>query len=81
MNVVQVAKTETSKWLKLKLRSKAFAWQAGYGSFSVSASLVGNVQRYIENQQQHHKTMGFQDEFRELCRRHGLTVNEEYAWD
>ncbi len=82
MKVVQEGKTETSKWLKRQLPAgKDFAWQAGYGAFSVSASLVEDVKKYIQNQQQHHQRMSFQDEFRELCRRHGLELDEQYAWD
>ena len=70
----QVAKTPNSRW-------QEFAWQAGYGAFSVSTSLVEDVKKYIQNQQQHHPRMSFQDEFRELCRRHGLELDEQYAWD
>ena len=82
MKVVQDAKTETSKWLKRQLSSaEDFAWQAGYGAFSVSASSVEDVTKYIRNQSQHHQRMSFQDEFRELCRRHGLELDERYAWD
>jgi hypothetical protein len=61
--------------------NEEFAWQAGYGAISVSASLVEDVKKYIQNQQQHHQRMSFQDEFRELCRRHGLELDEQYAWD
>jgi REP element-mobilizing transposase RayT len=82
MKLVQEGKTETSKWLKRQLPAgNDFAWQAGYGAFSVSASLVEDVKTYIQNQQQHHQRMSFQDEFRELCRRHRLALDEQYAWD
>ena len=82
MKVVQEAKTETSKWLKRQLPAgKDFAWQAGYGAFSVSSSWVKDVKAYIRNQQQHHQRMSFQDEFREPCRRHGLELGEQYVWD
>jgi REP element-mobilizing transposase RayT len=82
MKIVQEAKTETSKWLKRQPQtSKDFAWQAGYGAFSVSASLMEDVTKYIQNQQQHHQRMSYQDEYRELCRRHGLELDEQYAWD
>jgi REP element-mobilizing transposase RayT len=82
MKVVQDAKTETSKWLKHQLPAgRDFAWQAGYGAFSVSASLVDDVTRYIRNQPEHHQRMSFQDEFRELCRRHELEWDERYVWD
>ena len=82
MKVVQEAKTETCKWLKRQLPfRREFAWQAGYGAFSVSASSVADTKKYIQNQTHHHQKMSFQDEFRELCRRHGLELNEEYVWD
>ncbi len=73
MKVVQKSKTETSKWLKRHCSAgDDFAWQAGYGAFSVNASLVEEVRKYIRNQPLHHQRMTFQDEFRELCRRHDL---------
>jgi REP element-mobilizing transposase RayT len=82
MKIIQEAKTETSKWLKRQLPTgKDIAWQAGYGAFSVSASLIEEVKKYIQNQQQHHQRMSYQDEYRELCRRHGLELDEQYAWD
>jgi REP element-mobilizing transposase RayT len=82
MDVVKEAKTETSKWLKKQpAGSAAFAWQGGYGVFSVSESNVSQVRRYIENQEEHHRRMSFQDEFRELCRRHGVQLDERYAWE
>ena len=62
MKVVQEAKTETSKWLKKKSReTNDFAWQGGYGAFSVSQSNIAQVQEYIQNQEEHHKRMTFQD--------------------
>ena len=75
MKAVQKSKTETSKWLKRHCSAgDDFAWQAGYGAFSVSASLVEEVRKYIRNQPLHHQRMTFQDEFRELCRRHDLEL-------
>jgi REP element-mobilizing transposase RayT len=82
MQVVQESKVETSKWLKRQPTvGNDFAWQAGYGAFSVSPSLMEKTKEYIQNQQEHHQRMSFKDEFRELCRRHGLEVDERYAWD
>ena len=82
MKVVQDGKTETSKWLKRRLDDGVdFAWQAGYGAFSVSTSLVKEVEEYIRNQEGRHRRMSFQDEFGELCRRHGVALDERYAWD
>ena len=58
-----------------------FSWQAGYGAFSVSESNIPQVRKYIQNQEEHHRCMTFQDEFRELCRRHDVELDERYAWD
>jgi putative transposase len=81
-DVVEEAKTETTKWIKKQGGSYAdFHWQAGYGAFSVSESNVPLVKRYIANQAQHHARQSYQDEFRELCRRHGIEIDERYVWD
>jgi len=81
-DVIKASKTETSKWIKKKdPRLKQFQWQSGYGIFSVSESNVGQVKRYIANQEEHHKKMTFQDEFREICRRHGIEIDERYVWE
>jgi REP element-mobilizing transposase RayT len=82
MDVIKSSKTETSKWIKKQGPTyKDFEWQAGYGIFSVSQSKVEQVRRYIANQERHHKRMSFQDEFRKICTKHGLEVDERYVWD
>lgn len=82
MKVIQEMKTETSKWLKKQSpATSGFTWQAGYGAFSASESKIPEVKAYIENQEEHHKKMSFQDEFRALCKRHHLEIDERYAWD
>jgi len=82
MKLIEEAKTETSKWLKKQSPELSnFSWQGGYGAFSVSESNISQVKKYIANQEQHHKRMTFQDEFRELCKRHGIELNERFAWD
>ena len=58
-----------------------FHWQGGYGSFSVSESNVEQVRAYIANQEEHHRKMSYQDEFRALCSRHGIEIDEHYVWD
>ncbi|MGD2109809.1 MAG: transposase [Phycisphaerae bacterium] len=79
--VVQELKTSTSKWLKTKggMLSK-FAWQNGYGAFSVSASQLTSVRDYIADQEMHHQTVTFQDEFRTFLSRHGVEFDERYVW-
>jgi len=82
MDVVKASKTETTKWIKTQGKEYAdFAWQAGYGAFSVSQSNGGQVKRYIANQEQHHSRMTFQDELRQLCARHEIEIDERYVWD
>jgi REP element-mobilizing transposase RayT len=81
-DVVEEAKTETAKWIKKQGDQYAdFHWQAGYGAFSVSESNAPQVKQYIANQPQHHARRSYQDEFRELCRRHEIEIDERYVWD
>jgi REP element-mobilizing transposase RayT len=80
--VVGQLKRGSSAWLKTQGAAFAgFHWQNGYGAFSVSQSSVGEVRAYIERQQEHHKRMSFQDEFRAFLRRYGLEFDERYVWD
>ena len=58
-----------------------FAWQGGYGCFSVSVSNLATVTAYIDNQVEHHRKMTFQDELRAMLKKHGETWDEKYLWD
>jgi REP element-mobilizing transposase RayT len=81
-DVIEEVKTETSKWIKKQAPEyRAFRWQSGYGVFSVSESKSNQVKVYIANQIEHHRKLSWQDEFRELCRRHGIEIDERYVWD
>jgi REP element-mobilizing transposase RayT len=81
-NVAQEMKTETSKWLKKQSTElHEFAWQTGYGVFSVSQSIVPNCKGYIAHQEAHHKRVSFQDEFRRMCKDAGIEIDERYVWD
>lgn len=77
---VEEVKKESSKWAKEVVHPN-FYWQNGYGAFSVSPSNEVQVSAYIERQEEHHKTTTFQDEFRELLKRHGIEFDERYVWD
>lgn len=80
--LVERVKTETSRWAKdANGGSPLFAWQSGYGVFSVSHSNRGEVDSYIRTQAEHHKEWSFQDEFRAFCQRHEIEIDERYAWD
>jgi putative transposase len=58
-----------------------FAWQAGYGAFTVSHSQLDAVKYYVRNQEEHHKKQSYQDEFRALLIKHGIEFDERYLWD
>lgn len=80
--IVEEVKKGSSKWMKSEGTGNAnFYWQNGYAAFSVSQSNVDEVQRYIENQKEHHRRMTFQDELRTLFKKHGIEFNERYVWD
>jgi len=81
---VQNVKQGTSRWIKTQSADphiKTFQWQNGYGAFSVSASNVNAVTRYIERQAEHHKRTSFQDELRAFLKRHNILYDEQYLWD
>lgn len=75
-------KTSSSKWIKsVDSKYAGFSWQRGYGAFSVSASDLDSVLHYVTTQAEHHRHRSFQDEYRELLGRHGVTFDERYVWD
>jgi putative transposase len=79
--IEQIKKT-SSKWIKaIDARYRGFFWQRGYAAFSVSPSQRETVLQYIDAQQEHHRTRSFQEEYRELLRRHGVDFDERHVWD
>jgi putative transposase len=79
---VEDVKKSSSKWIKTQgVTFGKFAWQAGYCAFSVSESNTPQVEQYIKNQQEHHRTKSFQDEYREFLRKHNIEFDEPYVWD
>jgi len=60
---------------------RLFAWQTGYGAFTVSESGVSAVREYISNQHEHHRKRSFQEEFLAFLRKNGIIVDERYLWD
>ena len=79
--VVEEVKKASSKWMKDKSGCEGFAWQAGYGAFSVSESNVETVKAYIQNQEEHHRKVTFQDEYRKFLEKHQVEWDERYVWD
>lgn len=78
--VIERTKTSTSNWLKTKGPTD-FAWQAGYGAFSVGPAEVDRIVAYIKSQEEHHRRVTFQDELRGLLRESGMDFDERYLWD
>src|SRR5215207_1203359 len=75
-------KRESSSWIKKQdARFRDFYWQRGYGAFSIGQSQVPAVSRYIRDQKQHHQQITYQDEFRALCRKYDVEIDERYCWD
>jgi putative transposase len=81
-DLVRLIKSNSSKWIhETFLALQSFAWQAGYAAFSVSQSNRDAVKKYIENQEEHHRTPSFQDEYRRFLTAHGIAFDEQYVWD
>jgi putative transposase len=80
-DIVRLIKTNSSGWFHDELRLREFQWQTGYGAFAVSYSAIDRVKEYFTNQSEHHRVRSYQDEFREMLRRHGIEWDERYVWD
>jgi putative transposase len=78
--IVRVVKANSSKWVRAKWSSE-FAWQAGYGVFSVSESNVAAVRKYIAGQEEHHKKHSFQEEYLAFLKKNHVEYDERYIWD
>jgi putative transposase len=96
-DVVKELKRGSTVWLKTKAPAEEevgnrggrwtgeplseFAWQNGYGVFSVGQSQVEDVCAYIAGQEEHHRKISFQEEFRRLLQRYEIAFDERYVWD
>jgi REP element-mobilizing transposase RayT len=78
--IARIVKTNSSGWVRKKGR-KEFAWQAGYGVFSVSESSVPAVKKYIATQDEHHRKRSFQEEFLAFLKKNNVAYDERYIWD
>ena len=72
-------KATSSSWVKQNTSQQYFAWQEGYGSFSVSYSSLEKVYNYMKNQEEHHKTKSFDQEYLELLKKHNLKINNRFV--
>ena len=80
-HAVQLLKGGSSHWIRQNITSaEGFAWQEGYGAFSVSPSACADVVAYIGAQEQHHTSHSFRDEYLNLLVENGIDFNERYVW-
>jgi putative transposase len=80
--LVEELKSSSSRWLKTKSPELSkFAWQRGYGAFSVGPADLDGLIRYIDKQGPHHRKVTFQDEFRAFLKKYGVEFDERYVWD
>ena len=79
---IQLIKGGSSRWIHEEFPDlRHFAWQIGYGAFSVSLSNKENVVNYIKHQKEHHKKKTFKEEFIEFLKKHNIDYDERYIWD
>ncbi len=79
-DVMRELKSESSGWIHRELRLPSFQWQEGYGGFTVGASHIEAVRSYVLNQEEHHKTQTFQEEYLAMLKRGLVEYDERYLW-
>jgi len=80
--LLEETKKSSSKWIKTKGKKWIkFAWQDGYGVFSISNSTLQEVVKYIDNQEEHHNKLSFQDELKKFLEDYGIGYDERYLWN
>jgi REP element-mobilizing transposase RayT len=80
--IVRLVKANSSKWANERPDGVSrFAWQRGYGAFTVSVSQLGAVRQYVQTQEEHYRHRTFQEEFVEFLKRHEIEFDERYLWD
>jgi putative transposase len=79
--MVQFLKGGSSKWIHETFpEMRRFAWQDGYGAFTVSKSQIPDIVRYIQGQEDHHRAKTFQEEYLAFLQKHGIEYDERYVW-
>lgn len=79
-DVLRELKACSSKWVKAQLRMSSFAWQEGYGAFTVSSPDLEKVRHYVLNQESHHRTLTFKEEYVAMLDRGMVEYDENYLW-
>ena len=81
-DLVRDVKSNSSRWVHESFPDRArFGWQAGYGAFTVSASQIARVKKYIARQEEHHRHRTFQQEYLAFLRVHEIAWDDRFVWD
>jgi len=83
-DLVKRLKRSSNLWFKSQSQNnnfQGFQWQRGYGAFSISRSHLDKLINYIDNQEEHHRKISFQDEYRNLLKKYEIEYDEKYVWD
>jgi putative transposase len=81
-DVIRNLKAASSRWMRdLSPLNRSFEWQKGFGAFTVSYSQIPVIQKYIQNQIEHHRTRSFQEEYTALLQRHGIEFHPEQLFE
>ncbi len=79
-DVMRELKAVSSGWIKDQLKRSTFAWQEGYGAFTVGAPDLDVVREYVRNQEAHHQKQSFQDEYVAMLKRGLVEFDDRYLW-
>lgn len=80
--LISEIKSNSSRWIKTKNHTyNKFAWQNGYGAFSVSRPNINSVITYIDKQKEHHKVVSFKEELISMLERANIKYDEKYLWE
>ena len=80
-DLVEEVKKSSSKWMRAEGGVPMFTWQAGYGAFSIGESQADVVIHYVQKQEERHRKLTFQEEFRRFLERYKVAYDERYVWD
>lgn len=79
-DVMRDIKSASSSWVHQELANDSFAWQEGYGAFSVNGGQRERLREYIANQEDHHRKRTFQEEYLEVLERNHVEFDQRYLW-
>ena len=80
--LLEEIKKHSSRWMKeIDPKYAGFAWQRGYEAFSIGRSQLDTVIQYVENQEEHHRKLTFQEEYRRFLAKYEVKFDERYVWD